>query len=414
MGFIDNLKNGWNAFRGREPTEEYPYLGPSYGYDYQYNHRRFQMPGAEKTILTAIYNRIAMDAAGIDIKHVRLDEQGRFFEEMDSGLNKCLTIEANTDQSSRAFIQDAVLSMLDDGVIAIVPVDADTDIRYTKVFDVYEMRVAKIVTWYPQAVRVEIYNERNGKREEKVLPKATVAIVENPLYAVINDRASVAHRLVQKLAALDVVDQETSSGKMNMILQMPFSISTEKQKKKADMRLKAVEDQLQGSKYGVAYVDATEKITQLNRPLENHLLDQIEYLQKMLYSQLGMNEDILNGTANAETMTNYYNRTIEPIVAAIADEMKRKFLTDRMRANGQSIEYFRDPFRLVPASDMAELADKFTRNAIMSSNEIRQIVGLKPSDDPDADVLRNKNLNQSAEEEHAETNKEEKQNGKRV
>lgn len=414
MGFIDNLKNGWNAFRGREPTDDLMNLGPAYSYDYQRNHRFFRTPGSEKTIVTAIYNRISMDAATIDIKHVRLDDQGRFSEEMNTGLNRCLTVEANTDQTSRAFIQDAVLSMLDEGSVALVPVDTDIDIRYNDGFDVKTLRVGKIIQWYPQAIRVEVYDERTGIRREKTLPKASVAIVENPLYAVINDRASVAQRLIRKLALLDVVDQEVSSGKMNMILQMPYQISTEKQRLRAEKRIKTVEDQLENSKYGLAYVDATEKFTQLNRPLDNHLMDQVEYLQNMLYSQLGINEDVLNGTANGETMTNYYNRTIEPIIAALADEMKRKFLTDRMRANGQSIEYFRDPFRLVPASDMAELADKFTRNAIMTSNEIRQIIGLKPSDDPDADVLRNKNLNQSDDElqnEQPVFSKEEKKDG---
>ena len=413
MGFVDNLKKGWNAFRGRDPNDAYQYLGPSYSYDSQlYNHRWFQTPGAEKTIVTAIYNRIAMDAATIDIKHVRLDDKGRFAEEMDTGLNKCLTIEANTDQTARAFIQDVVLSMLDEGCIAIVPVCAETDIRYSKIFDVYTLRVGKIVTWYPQAVRVELYNEENGRREERVFPKATVGIVENPLYAVVNDKASVAQRLIRKLAMLDAVDQETSSGKLNIIMQMPYSVHGEKRRKEAEIRVKNIETQLKDNPLGIGYIDATDKVIQLNRPIDNHLMEQVEYLQKMLYSQVGINDEILNGTANAETMTNYYNRTIEPIVAAIADEMKRKFLTDRMRANGQSIEYFRDPFRLVPASEMAELADKFTRNAIMSSNEVRQIVGLIPSDDPDADVLRNKNLNMSEEEEHAEINKEEKTNGK--
>ena len=413
MGFIDNLKKGWNAFRGRDPNLE-PF-GPTYTYDYQRMHRYTGIPGSEKTIVTAIYNRIAMDVASIDLKHVRLDDEGRFSEEIDSGLENCLILEANTDQTARAFIQDVAMSLLDEGVIAIVPTDATDDIRYNGTFDVLSMRVARIVTWYPQNVCVEVYDERDGRKKEIVLPKASVCIIENPLYAVINDRRSVAQRLIQKLAMLDAVDQATSSGKLNLILQMPFQITNDRQTLRAKNRLDSIEKQLEGSKRGIAYVDATEKIIQLNRPLENQLLDQIKYLQEMLYSQLGITEEIMNGTADEKVMLNYFNRTIEPIVAAIADEMKRKFLSDRQRANGQSIEYFRDPFRLVPVNDLAELADKFTRNEIMTSNEIRQIVGMMPSDDPSADELRNKNLSQSSEEIEAkrpQTNKEENQNGK--
>lgn len=397
MSFIDNLKKGWNAFLGRDPTMEHYNLGAGYAYETYRPSRRYWNPGIEKTIVTAIYNRIAMDAAAINIRHVQLDENDRFLAERDSGLNNCLSLEANTDQTGRSFVQDCVMTMLCDGVIAIVPTDASADIRINDAWDVYSLRVGKIVTWYPQSVRIDVYNERKGKHEEIVLPKSSVAIVENPLYAVINDRNSVAQRLIQKLALLDVVDQETSMGKLNMIIQLPYIIKTQARREQAEQRRKDIVDQLKENELGIAYTDGTEKITQLNRPLENTLMAQIEYLTKMLYSQLGITEEVMNGTADEKVMLNYYNRTIEPIVAAIVDEMKRKFLTKTARSQHQSIAFFRDPFRLVPVSELAELADKFTRNEIMTSNEIRQVVGMKPSDDPSADELRNKNLSESKE-----------------
>lgn len=397
MSFIDNLKKGWNAFLGRDPTMEHYNLGTGYAYETYRPSRRYWNPGIEKTIVTAIYNRIAMDAAAINIRHVQLDDNDRFLVERDSGLNNCLSLEANTDQTGRSFIQDCVMTMLCDGVIAIVPTDASADIRINDAWDVYSLRVGKIVTWYPQSVRIDVYNERKGKHEEIVLPKSSVSIVENPLYAVINDRNSVAQRLIQKLALLDVVDQETSMGKLNMIIQLPYIIKTQARREQAEQRRKDIVDQLKENELGIAYTDGTEKITQLNRPLENTLMAQIEYLTKMLYSQLGITEEVMNGTADEKVMLNYYNRTIEPIVAAIVDEMKRKFLTKTARSQHQSIVFFRDPFRLVPVSELAELADKFTRNEIMTSNEIRQVVGMKPSDDPSADELRNKNLSESKE-----------------
>ena len=412
MSFIDNLKKGWNAFLGRDPAMFQANLGPSYSYDgYKPNRWRWS-PGSEKTIVTAIYNRIAMDVAAINIKHVRLDENGRFSEEINSGLNNCLSLEANTDQTGRAFIQDVAMSMMDEGVVAIVPTDASSDIRSSDSWDIYSLRCGRIVSWFPQHVRLEVYNERLGKRQEIVLPKSSVCIVENPLFAVINDRNSVCQRLIQKLALLDVVDQETSSGKLNMIIQLPYIIKTEARREQANKRRQDIADQLAESKYGIAYTDGTEHITQLNRPLENTLMDQIKYLTDMLYSQLGITEEIMNGTADEKVMLNYYNRTIEPIVASIADEMKRKFLTKTARAQHQSIQYFRDPFRLVPVADLAELADKFTRNEIMTSNEFRQIVGMMPSDDPQADELRNKNLSQPTGEEAPEPKPNELNNKK--
>lgn len=401
MSFIDNLKKGWNAFLGRDPTMSNSYLGSAYSYGSYKPDRWIWNPGSERTIVTAIYNRIAMDTAQIKIRHVQLDKEGRFEKEKDSDLNNCLSLEANCDQTGRQFIQDVVMSMLEEGVVAIVPVDASEDIRETSSFDVRSMRVGRIVNWYPRHVRLEVYDDRpvqgGGRRKEIVLPKASVCIIENPLYAVVNDKNSIAQRLIQKLALLDVVDQETSSGKLNMIIQLPYIIKTEARRKQALQRRKDISDQLSDSKYGIAYTDGTERITQLNRPLENTLMSQIEYLTKMLYSQLGITEEIMNGTADEKVMLNYYNRTIEPMVAAIADEMKRKFLTKTARSQNQSIEFFRDPFKLVPVADLAELADKFTRNEIMTSNEIRQVVGMQPSNDPSADELRNKNLSESKE-----------------
>ena len=410
MGFIDNLKKGWNAFIGRDPTMAEYKLGPSYMYDGMRSTNRWDR-STDRTIVTAIYNRIAMDCAAITIKHVRVDYNDRFVDEMISGLNDCMNLEANTDQTGRAFLQDVVMSMLEEGVVAIVPTDASEDIRSSNSFDVHSLRTGKVVNWYPQHVRLKVYNERKGKREDIVLPKSSVCIIENPLYAIINEKNSVCKRLIQKLSLLDVVDQETSSSKLNMIIQLPYIIKTEARRQQAEQRRQDIADQLAGSKYGIAYTDGTEKIMQLNRPLENTLMDQIKYLTDMLYSQLGITTEIMNGTAEETVMLNYYNRTVEPIIAAITDEMKRKFLTKTARSQGQSIAYFRDPFRLVPVAELAKLADTFTRNEIMTSNEFRQIVGMLPADDPNADELRNKNLNQSPEQMAMEQQPEEYEEG---
>ena len=337
-----------------------------------------------------------MDVAAVDIRHVKLDENNRYTETVDSGLNNCLDVEANIDQTGRAFIQDVAMSMIDEGCVAIVPVDTDDDPQngMPGSFDVLTMRTGRVVEWYPQHVRVEVYNDRTGKKEEpEPLSKRMVAIIENPLYAVMNEPNSTLQRLIRKLNILDVIDEQSSSGKLDLIIQVPYKITTETQQQLADSRREEIERQLKESKYGIAYTDGTEHITQLNRAVDNNLMGQIEYLTSMLYSQLGITQGILDGTADDTTMLNYYNRTIEPILSAITDEMKRKFLTKTARSQGHSIEFFRDPFKLVPVSQIAEIADKFTRNAIMTSNEMRQVIGMKPSDDPDADVLRNKNLN---------------------
>lgn len=389
------LQHAWNAFMNKDPTAVRYDL--SMGYSYRPDRSRLTR-GNERTIVTAIYNRIALDTAAIDIMHVRLDENKRFVSEIDSGLNKCLTVSANLDQTNRAFIQDVVMSMLDEGVVAVVPVDTDLNPTMTGGYDVLSMRTGKVVEWYPEHVRIRLYDEKSGRQREVVLPKTMVAIIENPLYAVINEPNSTMQRLIRKLNLLDVIDEQNGSGKLDMIIQLPYIIKTPARKKQAEERRKDIEMQLSGSKYGIAYTDGTERITQLNRSVDNNLMTQIEYLTSMLYSQLGLTEEILNGSANDTTMLNYYSRTIEPIVAAIVDEMKRKFLTKTARTKLQSIMYFRDPFSLVPVSQIAEIADKFTRNEIMSSNEIRAIIGMKPVEDPRADELRNKNLNQSGEE----------------
>lgn len=326
-----------------------------------------------------------------------MDDNGRFLEEINSGLNSCLTLEANVDQTSRAFIQDVVMSMFDEGSVAIVPVDTDRDPKIGS-FDIYSLRTAKILEWYPRHVKVRVYNDRTGEQEDLVLAKSEIAIIENPLYAVINEPNSTMQRLIRKLALLDRVDEESSSGKLDLIIQLPYVIKTQARRDQAERRRKEIEDQLQGSRYGIAYTDGTEKIVQLNRSLDNNLTKQIEYLTDLLYSQLGITQEILNGSANEATMLNYYDRTVEPIAAAIADELRRKFLTKTARTQKQSIVFFRDPFKLVPVSQLAEIADKFTRNEIMTSNEIRQIIGMKPSNDPSADELRNKNLSQPADE----------------
>lgn len=397
MGISDRLQHAWNAFMNRDPTYNYQDLGNSYSI--RPDRPRFTR-GNERSIVTSVYNRIALDVSAISIQHVRLDDNDRFKEQMNSGLNSCLTLSANTDQTGRAFIQDAVMSMLDEGCVAIVPIDTTTNPNISDSYDILTMRTAKILDWYPNYVRIRVYNERTGRQEETIVPKKMVAIVENPLYAVINEPNSTMQRLVRKLGLLDVTDEQTASGKLDLIIQLPYIIKTEARRQQAEERRKSIEMQLAGSKYGIAYTDGTERITQLNRSLENNLMKQIEYLTSMLYSQLGITQSILDGTADEKTMLNYYSRTIEPIVSAIVDEMKRKFLTKTARSQHQSIAFFRDPFKLVPVNDIAEIADKFTRNEIMTSNELRQIVGMKPSDDPKADKLINSNLNQPEETEN--------------
>ena len=401
MDLAERLKRAWNAIRNKDPTINYMGIGPSSSH--RPDRKRYTR-GNERSIVTAIFNRIAMDVAAIDVMHVQLDEDGRYLDAISSGLNNCLTSEANIDQTSRAFMQDAVQSMLDEGVVAIVPVDVDDrmdSIQQISDFDGYDiltMRTGRVVDWMPKHVRVELYNEESGIREEVVLPKSMVCIVENPFYAVINERNSTMQRLVRKMNLLDSVDEQSSSGKLDLIIQLPYQIRSSARKAQAEDRRRDIEEQLTGSKYGIAYADSTEKITQLNRPVENNLLKQVEYLTALAYGQLGITQEIMNGTADEKTMLNYYNRTIEPILSAIVDEMKRKFLTIKARTEKrESIAFFRDPFSLVPVNDIAEIADKLTRNEIMTSNEIRQKIGMKPSKDPNADVLRNKNLSASTE-----------------
>ena len=396
MGIRDRLQHAWNAFVYNDNT----YVDPqNLGGLSTYKPDRVHFSrGVERSIVTSVYNRLALDVSSIAIKHVRLDENGRFKEEVDSGLQNCLNVEANIDQTGRAFLQDVVMSMLDEGCVAIVPVDTTIDPAKSGSYEINTMRTGKILEWYPAHVRVRVYNDRKGIHEEVVLPKSAVAIIENPLYAVINEPNSTMQRLIRKLNLLDVVDEQTSSGKLDLIIQLPYVIKSEARRKQAEERRKDIEMQLSGSKYGIAYTDGTERITQLNRPAENNLMKQVEYLTSMLYSQLGLTQSIMDGSADDKTMLNYYNRTVEPILAAITDEIKRKFLTKTARAQKQTVMYFRDPFKLTPVVDLAEIADKFTRNEIMTSNEIRQIVGMKPATDPSADELRNKNLNQSNEE----------------
>ena len=388
------LKHAWNAFMSRAPTN-YDY---NVGAGYSYRPDRIRLSrGNERSIVTSVYNRIALDAAAIDIKHCKLDDNERFVSVVNSNLNSCLTLEANIDQTSRSFIQDVVMSMLDEGCVAIVPTDTTFNPKETGSYDILTMRTGKILDWYPEHIRVRVYNEHIGRKEEIIVPKKTVAIIENPLYAIINEPNSTMQRLIRKLALLDVTDEQTASGKLDLIIQLPYVIKTDARRQQAEKRRKDIEMQLAGSKYGIAYTDGTEKITQLNRSVENNLMKQVETLTAMLYSQLGITQTILEGTADEQTMLNYYSRTIEPIVSAIVDEMTRKFLTKTARTKKQSIMFFRDPFKLVPINNIAEIADKFTRNEIMTSNEIRQIVGMKPSDDPKADMLINSNLNQDKE-----------------
>ena len=399
MGFFENtgarLKNAWNAFMNRDPTQEFRDIGM--GYSYRPDRPRLSR-GNERSIITALYNRIALDAAAVNLSHVRLDENGRFLEAISSGLNNCLTLEANTDQTGRAFMQDVFMSMMDEGSVAIVPVDTNFNPTVTGSYDIETMRTGQILEWFPKHIKVRLYNEATGQKQDIVIPKSIAAIVENPLYAVMNEPNSTVQRLIRKLNLLDMIDEKNSSGKLDLIIGLPYQVKTELRRQQAEDRRALIEQQLVGSKYGIAYVDSTEHITQLNRPVENNLMSQIEYLTNLAFSQLGMTQGILDGTADEKTMLNYYNRSIEPMLSAVTDEMKRKFLTKTARSQRQSIVFFRDPFKLVPVSDIAEIADKFTRNEIMSSNEIRQVIGMKPSDDPKADELRNKNINQPSEE----------------
>lgn len=395
MGFTDWLQHTWNAFLGRDPTPEYN-LGPS---SYLNPSRTRLVRNNNRSMVTSVINRIAVDVASISVEHVRLDENGRFSERINSYLNDCLRYEANIDQTSRAFFTDVTYTMLDEGVVAIVPVDTTVDATRYNAFDIQTMRVGKITAWYPQHVKVNLYNERTGKREDLVLPKQSVAIIENPFYQIMNEPNSFYQRLLQKLKMLDVIDEQSSSGKLDLIIQLPYVIKNDLRRTQAEQRRKDIEMQLSGSKYGIAYTDGTEKITQLNRSVENNLFAQVEYYMTQWQSQLGLPTSVFDGTADEATMLNYQNRTLEPIISAITDEMKRKFLTKTARTQGQTIMFFKDPFRLVPVNQIAEIADKFTRNEILTSNEVRQLVGFKPADDPKADKLINSNMPQGKEEE---------------
>ena len=388
------LKHAFNAFMNRDPTVGQGSIGP--GYSMRPDRSKLTR-GNERSIVTSIYNRIAIDVAAININHCKVDENGRLVENINSSLNSCINLEANIDQTGRAFMQDVVMSMLDEGCVAIVPVETSINPSVSSSYDIFSMRTGKILEWYPEYIRVRVYNEKTGQREDITVPKKAVAIIENPLYAVMNEPNSTMQRLIRKLNLLDAVDEQSGSGKLDMIIQLPYVIKSEARRKQADKRIKDIEDQLKGP-YGIAYTDGTEKIVQLNRPIENNLMKQIEYLTNMLYSQLGITQTVLDGTADEQTMLNYHSRTIEPIISAIVDEMKRKFLTKTARTQMQTIKFFRDPFRLVPVGNIAEIADKFTRNEVLTSNEIRQIIGMKPSDDPKADQLINSNLNQPEEE----------------
>lgn len=408
ISFGSRLKHAWDAFTNKDPTRYYRDLGASYSYRPD---RPRLTRGNERSIITSVFNRIALDTAAINIKHCRLDENGRLIEVMNSKLNNCLNLEANLDQTGRAFIQDVVLSMLDEGCVAIVPTDTTLDPKVTESYDILSLRTAKILDWYPAHVRVKVYNERTGHKEELILPKKSVAIIENPLYAVINEPNSTMQRLIRKLNLLDAIDEQSGAGKLDVIIQLPYTIKSEARRQQAEERRKNIEMQLSGTKYGIAYADATEKITQLNRSVDNNLMKQIEYLTSMLHSQLGITQAILDGTADDKTMLNYYSRSIEPIVSAIVDEMKRKFLSKTARSQSQSIMFFRDPFKLVPVNDIAEIADKFTRNEILTSNEIRQIIGMRPSTDPKADQLINSNISQPEESRIDDTMIEEYEEG---
>ena len=395
MKFTDRLRHGWNAFMNRDPTETYPYKVTGPGYANRPDRPRFSR-GNEKSIVTSIYNRIALDVSSITIRHCQMDENGRFKEEVNSKLNRCLNFEANIDQTGRAFIQDIVMSMLDEGVVAVIPIDTTINPNLTDSYDIASMRTGKILEWYPEYIRVRAYNDQTGRKEDIMVPKKTTAIIENPLFAVVNESNSTVQRLIRKLNLLDAIDEQSGSGKMDLIVQVPYSTRSDLRKKQAEGRRKEIEDQLTGSKYGIAYADASENIIQLNRPVENNLMNQIEYLTKLMNSQLGITESIMDGTADEQTQLNYMSKTIEPIISAIVDEMNRKFLTKTAISQNKRITYFRDPFKLVPVNNIAEIADKFTRNEIMTSNEIRQVIGMAPSSDPNADVLRNKNLSEAS------------------
>ena len=416
---ISRLQRGWNAFLNKDPTKQVSYRdGPS---SYGRPDRLVLTRGHAKTVITAVLNRISIDAAGCKINHVRLDDYDRYLEDIDSGLNNCLDLEANTDQTGRAFVQDLIMSLLDEGCVAAVPVVTNRNPE-KDTFDVECIRVGKIVEWKPQKVKVELYNEWSGKKEQIWLDKSCTAIIENPFYAVMNEPNSTVARLNRKLTLLDMVDEQNGAGKLDLIIQLPYTIRSDARRKQAEERRENIELQLASSKYGIAYADATEHITQLNRPVENQLLTQIDTLTRTLYSQLGITEEILNGSADEKTMNNYYSRTIEPILSAVVDEMKRKFLSKTARSQKQSIAFFNDPFKLVPTTELAELADKLTRNEIMTSNEFRQVVGMRPSKDPNADALRNKNISAADDatlfdvdgnviKEGDTENKEEHQNG---
>ncbi len=396
MSIIERLQHGWNAFMNKDPTTVRQFnAGPSYTYRPD---RPRVTRGNERTTINAIINRIAIDAANINIQHVKLDDNNRFTEAIDSGLNYCLSVESNIDQTARALIQDIVISMLDDGVVAVVPVDTDYDPNKTGSYDIFSLRTAKILEWYPRHIKVRVYNDRTGQKEDVVILKRNVAIIENPLFSVMNEPNSTAQRLIRKLSLLDAVDEQSGAGKLDLIIQLPYSIKSDGRRAQAEERRKSIEEQLSGTKYGIAYTDATEHITQLNRSVDNNLMKQIEYLTSMLHSQLGITTSIMDGTADTATLNSYYTRLIEPIIAAIVDEFNRKFLTKTARTRHQAIRYFRDPFKLMSVNEIADTADKMTRNEIMTSNEFRQIIGLRPSKDPNADELRNKNLNKSSED----------------
>ena len=399
------ISKAWNTFLNRDDSIDYDWqIGPSYSFPY---HRSTISTGTEQSVISAVYNRCAIDVAQLAIKHVRLDEKGKYLRDVDSGLNRCLTLSANLDQGARAFVQDIVFSLFDEGAVAIVPIDTTIDMEQNASFDILTMRTGKVVEWFPDRVRVEVYNDRSGQKEQILMMKNKVAIIENPLYAVMNEPNSTLKRLVNKLNLLDAIDEQSGSGKLDIIIQLPYVIKSEQRRKMAEERLAALEAQLKDSKHGVAYADGTEKIIQLNRPAENNLMAQIEYLTSMLYSQLGMSDAIFSGTASAEEFLNYYNRTVEPVVVAITQELKRKFLTQTAISQGQSIQHFRNPLGLLTATELAELADKLTRNEIVTSNELRAVIGLEPSDDPGANELRNKNLNVPDEK----LDKENNQNG---
>ena len=417
MGIVDRLQHAWNAFMNKDPTSHYQNLGASYSYRPD---RPRLSRGNERSIVTSVYNRMALDVAAINIRHCKLDDNDRVISYINSSLNECLNIEANIDQTGRAFIQDAVMSMLDEGCVAIVPIDTTLNPNQTSAYDILSMRTAKILEWYPAHIKVRVYNEKKGEKQDVVVAKKNVAIIENPFYSVINESNSTMQRLIRKLNLLDFIDEQSGSGKLDLIIQLPYIVKTDARRQQAESRRKDIEEQLTGSKYGIAYTDGTEKITQLNRPVENNLMKQIEYLTSTLYSQLGITQGVLDGTADEQTMLNYHTRAIEPIISAIVDEMKRKFLTKTARSQKQSISFFKDPFKLVPVNNIAEIADKFTRNEIVTSNEIRQIIGMRPSDDPKADQLVNSNIRQpdvkasdpSTNEVKENLEKEEIQNGK--